>query len=275
MTKFIALDVETTGLNPRTHRIVEIALVEVTSLINARASGSVELSVYETLVNPERTISRDATKVHGITNADVADAPVFTDITGHILDKLAGDNVVVIGHNVAFDIKFLRAEFDRAGVRLPMIETECSLWLARRVLPQAENHKLGTLASILDLAGTGGKEHSAAHDAVLSAQLFHTLTRMEEMEQEVKPRKKASPVATKSINVSSVEAKAQTRKPFHKILRNVAITAISMVAWFIAITVTMLVTISLDPTASFGLVFALFSVVSVATVVVWWKFVNK
>ena len=108
-TKKVVLDVETTGLF-RTDRIVEISLITLDE-------NSLPIDEYYALVNPERDIGRsyfdgkNVTTIHGITATMVANAPTFEEIAPALTKRL--DGAVLIGHNVAFDIRFLTQAFNR------------------------------------------------------------------------------------------------------------------------------------------------------------------
>lgn len=100
----VALDLETTGVNTETARIVEIALV----LVGADAPAWVRR------INPGVPIPAESTAVHGITDADVLAAPALADIADEIAGLLRGAEIV--GHNVrAYDLPVLRTEFARLG----------------------------------------------------------------------------------------------------------------------------------------------------------------
>jgi len=105
-TSFAIIDFETTGLSPGADRVLEISVVRLDP-------GQQPRLVFDTLVNPQRPVS--ATEIHGITDADVADAPRFQDIAGDLLDAIAG--CVVAAYNVYFDMRFLQFELGLHGVR--------------------------------------------------------------------------------------------------------------------------------------------------------------
>jgi hypothetical protein len=106
------IDVETTGFSPRHgDRIVELAIVVI------HAHGPV-LREFVTLLNPERDIG--PTHIHGLTASDVRHAPRFADIAGLVTETLAGCTAIA-GHNIAFDHRFLKAEFERLGHAFPDI----------------------------------------------------------------------------------------------------------------------------------------------------------
>ncbi len=102
----VAIDTETTGRDPVNDRIVEVAAVTFEGKnVTDRASW---------LVNPGRPIPKEATDVHGITDADVADRPTFSDVMPSLLAVLAGK--VPLAYNADFDKRFLTAECDRCNV---------------------------------------------------------------------------------------------------------------------------------------------------------------
>ena len=100
------LDVETTGVWPKSDRIVQIAYVTVTP--------DQKVIEYNQLINPERSIPAESTAIHRITDEDVKEAPVFREIAVAITEALSGHDFV--GYNFRFDRQMLQAECDRAGV---------------------------------------------------------------------------------------------------------------------------------------------------------------
>lgn len=101
------IDVETTGISPRSDRIVELSILRI------QPDGSEEYKSHR--VNPEVPIPAEATAVHGISDADVAGEPVFRRYAKGVCDFLEGCDIA--GFNVIkFDLPFLEAEFARAGV---------------------------------------------------------------------------------------------------------------------------------------------------------------
>lgn len=160
MVPFAVVDVETTGLNPYRHdRIVEI------SLLLASLDGSITRE-FTSLINPERDIG--PTHVHGLSAADVLQAPRFSELAMPLLEILR-PAVALVGHNARFDLSFLTLEFRRLGVELPPFEIVDTMHLAGG----------GTLAACC--AGHGvaldGRTHSAASDALATARLLFALLR--------------------------------------------------------------------------------------------------
>lgn len=164
MTGFAVIDVETTGLHPGSnHRIAEIAIVHVSP------AGGIESS-WSTLVNPQRDLG--AQWVHRIRRADIALAPTFDEIAGEVGARLA--QRVFVAHNAAFDRGFVRAEFDRAGLRLPGVgePSLCTMRWGSRLLPGRPR----TLAECCSAAGVELVDaHQALADAMATARLLSCL----------------------------------------------------------------------------------------------------
>lgn len=106
------LDIEATGINFRTDRIIELAIVLV------RPDG--QRDTHHFLFNPQRPIPAESSAIHGITDEDVKDCPAFSEVAPHIRDLLAGCDLG--GYNVIhYDIPLLEVEFERAAIKF---ETE-------------------------------------------------------------------------------------------------------------------------------------------------------
>ena len=157
------VDVETTGGPPPNHRITEIAAVIV-------RGGEIE-EVYETLVNPERSIPPFVTRLTNISWDMVKNAPKFSAIVPTLLDKLEGH--VFVAHNAQFDWSFLSHEIQRtSGARITG-EQLCTVRLARKLLPHLPRRSLDYVANYYGIEIT--QRHRAAGDALATA---HCLLRM-------------------------------------------------------------------------------------------------
>ncbi len=158
---FAVLDVETTGFAARTDRIVEIAVIRL------GADGR-RLGAYATLLDPGRDVG--PTHVHGISATDVLAAPRFGDVLGDLAEMLRG--AIVVGHNVQFDLGFLRAEAERAGHALPALASLCTLALGRRFAGDLPRRRLRDCCEDagIDLVDA----HSALGDASATAELLLT-----------------------------------------------------------------------------------------------------
>lgn len=164
----IVLDTETTGLDPGDgHRIVEIACLE---LANHMPTGE----VFRVYVNPERDMPAEAFKVHGLSEEFLSTHPKFADIAGEFL-AFIGDADLVI-HNAEFDLKFLRAEFERLEDQTlstgKIIDT---LAMARSRFPGAPA-SLDALCRRFEVDNSARTTHGALLDTELLAEVYLELT---------------------------------------------------------------------------------------------------
>lgn len=157
----IVLDYETTGLSPdQGDRAIEIGAVKL-------QNGKV-VERFQALMNPGRRISGFIESYTGITNAMLAEAEPCEKVMEKFADFIEGADLVA--HNASFDRRFLEAELARVG-RNVQGRFLCSLLLARRLYPEAENHKLGTLTRYKNIA-TDGDFHRALFDSEMTAKLW-------------------------------------------------------------------------------------------------------
>ena len=157
--RFAVLDVETTGLRANEHRVVEIAVV-TTDLCG------VVLDEWSTRVNPQGPVG--ATHIHGITQADVADAPVFAEVLPELNRRLA--KAAVAAHNARFDLAFVRREYQRAGWDLPFVPALCTLEASAYHLPSLDRRRLADCCWAVGVPVNGA--HSALGDARATASLI-------------------------------------------------------------------------------------------------------
>jgi DNA polymerase-3 subunit epsilon len=157
--KFVVVDVETTGLNPDEHRIVEICLLTV-------EDGDVK-EVWTTRFNPEGPVGK--TEIHGITDADVRNAPLFRDSLQEIQARIK--DVVLVAHNARFDLAFLRAEFDRSGYKSNWLPSICTLQASNYYQPHLSRRRLADCCEDLGFEIEGA--HSANGDSIATAKLFN------------------------------------------------------------------------------------------------------
>jgi DNA polymerase-3 subunit epsilon len=157
----VVLDFETSGISPNQgDRAIEIGAV----LLH---EGEI-VDRFQSLINPGFRINSFIESYTGITNAMVQDAPGAEEVM-HEFAVFIGDRPL-IAHNASFDRRFLEAEFSRIGLCCQS-EFGCSMLTARRVYPEAPNHKLETLVRYKDLQ-TDGTFHRALADAEMTAYLW-------------------------------------------------------------------------------------------------------
>jgi len=161
MTRLAVIDFETTGISPgQGDRATEVAIVML-------EQGQV-VDRYQSLMNAGVRIPSFITQLTGISNAMLADAPSAAQAMAEA-SRFVGD-VPLVAHNAAFDRKFWQAELARIDqpAEQPFV---CTLLLARRLYPQAPNHKLGSLVDFHGLPRTG-QAHRALADAEMAAHLL-------------------------------------------------------------------------------------------------------
>ncbi len=157
--ELVSIDLETTGVYPSKDRIVEVALVRF--LPDGRVLDS-----YTSLVNPCRDVT--ASSCHGISASLVTNAPKFEEIAGDVLAFL--QNVAAVGHNVPFDLSFIRSEFARLSAPLPSIPYYCTMKMSRYVDPDVPSRSLSGCCDYFGIKTA--KSHVAYDDAMATMQLF-------------------------------------------------------------------------------------------------------
>jgi DNA polymerase III subunit epsilon len=164
MLREIVLDTETTGTDHAAgDRVIEIGCVE---LINHIPTGE----SYHVYINPQRAVSAGALAVHGLSDAFLADKPVFAAIADAFVSFI-GDARLVI-HNAPFDVGFLNAEFARTGH--PPLQNERvldTLNMARRKHPGSPA-SLDALCSRYGIDNTRRTRHGALLDAEILAEVY-------------------------------------------------------------------------------------------------------
>lgn len=167
----IFLDTETTGLNPESgDRIVEVGCIE---MVNRRLSGETR----HFYLNPERKGQEEAIKVHGLTDAFLADKPKFAAVADDLMAFLQGAEVII--HNAAFDVGFLNVELKRLrrpGFHTVAAKVTDTLLMAREMFPGKAN-SLDALCRRLEVDNTQRTLHGALLDAGLLAEVYIRLTR--------------------------------------------------------------------------------------------------
>jgi DNA polymerase III epsilon subunit-like protein len=159
------LDTETTGLEPALgDRVIEIAIL--------RLEHTQQVGELNQLVNPGRPISPAASRVSGLYNSDVADAPCFADLADRIAELL--DGALIVAHSAEFDAAFIAAEWTLTGRPFLLNPWACTLQLARRQYRFWRN-SLRDVARELDVSY--GRAHRAMGDAWTTARIFRRMLR--------------------------------------------------------------------------------------------------
>lgn len=170
ITSYVCVDLETTGLNPKHEKIIEIGAVKV-------VEGQVT-DTFSTFVNPGRKLEERITELTGITQEQVDNAPYIEEILPEFLE-FCGD-FALLGHRILFDYSFLKkaavnqkCSFEKRGID--------TLRIARRFLPELPHR---TLPYLCEHYGIPHRAHRALNDAEATARLYHILLEHYYIEEE-------------------------------------------------------------------------------------------
>jgi len=164
MTRQVVLDTETTGLDPLLgDRVIEVAAIEIVNLVPTGKT-------FHVLVDPEREVPPESTRVHGFTTEMLRGKPKFAEILDDLLGFLADSPI--IAHNAPFDFGFLDAELQRVG-RPPLARARMvdSLEIAKRRFPGLPNN-LDALCRRFGVDNSMRTSHNALLDVQLLAQVY-------------------------------------------------------------------------------------------------------
>ncbi len=164
--EYAIVDIETSGGTPKENKVIEIAIII--------HDGNKEIDRYETLVNPEKGIDWYVTKLTGISNKDVADAPKFFEVAKTIYQLL--ENRVFVAHNIGFDYPIIRREFKSLGldIRLPHL---CTIQSSRILIPGIDSYSLKNLSTHLGIALDS--HHRAMADTQATVEIFEHLLKID------------------------------------------------------------------------------------------------
>jgi DNA polymerase III subunit epsilon len=169
---FAIIDIETTGNNHKYGQITEIAIYQ--------HNGNEITGSFTSLVRPETDIPYFITKLTGITNEMVKNAPRFYEIAKKIIEMTAGRTFVA--HNVLFDYRFIQEEYNRLGYDY-IRKTLCTVKLARKLMPGYKSYSLGKICSEIGIEING--RHRAAGDALATVELFEILLKVNEQKNQM------------------------------------------------------------------------------------------
>ncbi|MGS0416155.1 3'-5' exonuclease [Bacillus cereus] len=164
---YVVIDFETTGFNPYNDKIIQVAAVKY------RNHELVDQFV--SYVNPERSIPDRITSLTGITNYRVSDAPTIEEVLPLFLAFLHTN--VIVAHNASFDMRFLKSNVNMLGLPEPKNKVIDTVFLAKRYMKHAPNHKLETLKRML---GIRLSSHNAFDDCITCAAVYQRCASIEE-----------------------------------------------------------------------------------------------
>ena len=168
----VILDTETTGLSTtEKHRIVEIGCIELENQMPTK-------KIFHEYLNPQRSVSEDAYKVHGYSDKFLSDKKTFSEIAENFLNFLKNKTIII--HNAPFDLSFLNYEFkliDRKGIDTQnVIDT---LEIARQKYPGSQN-SLDALCKRFNIDNSIRKKHNALVDCQLLKEVYINLVDQKE-----------------------------------------------------------------------------------------------
>lgn len=156
---YSVVDLETTGGKKNRDRVIEVGVV--------RYINNQEVARFHRMVNPQRLIPRNITRLTGISQQMVVDAPTFEQISDELFQFLQGS--VFVAHNVNFDYGFLRAEYERLGQRL-VLPKLCTVQLARKYFKGLSSYSLAALCQHFSINLVN--HHRAIDDAVAAGEIL-------------------------------------------------------------------------------------------------------
>jgi DNA polymerase-3 subunit epsilon len=160
----IIFDTETTGLDNRADRIIELGAIE---LVNRFPTGR----TFHEYINPQgRPVHPEALAIHGISDAQLAGKPTFPDVAQRFREFI--DGAMLVAHNAMFDLGFINAEFERVGH--PLVEVARivdTLAIARRKHPMGPN-SLDALCKRYRIDNSHRTKHGALLDSELLAEVY-------------------------------------------------------------------------------------------------------
>lgn len=154
---FVAIDVETTGLSPFANELIEVSAIKY--------EGSKKIDTYSTLIKPKAPIPYYITKITGITNDMVKNAPQIEEAMPQLVDFVG--NSAIVAHNANFDYKFIQNYSDNSFSKNKVIDT---VPIGRKLYPELPNHKLGTIAKHIGITEDGF--HRAEFDCECCAKIY-------------------------------------------------------------------------------------------------------
>lgn len=166
--KYIAFDIETTGLDSIYDEIIEIGAIKI--------EDNKEVEIFNTLIKPKYGIDGFITELTGITNEMVKDAPSINEILPEFMNFIKDS--IILGHNVNFDINFIYDNLikqDMVPITNDFVDT---LRLSRKLLPELKHHRLSDLANYYNIDTIGS--HRSLKDARMTIKIFENLIKLVE-----------------------------------------------------------------------------------------------
>jgi len=188
---YVVLDIETTGLNAKLDKIIEVAAVRI---VNNNIVDS-----FHSMIDPEIDIPYEITKLTGITSDMIKGAPKTAEVMNQFHEFLAHD--CLVAHNAPFDLGFIKEQFSIIGVQVnnPIIDT---LSLSRELLKDLKKHNLGAVSEYFKIRVD--RHHRALDDVKATAMIFLKFKEMLEQKR-VRKLSDINSVFAQMTNLNSLE----------------------------------------------------------------------
>lgn len=173
MKKYAIIDIETTGGMAKRDKITEIGIVI--------HDGEKIIDTYESLINPGRSIPSNITRITGITDEMVANAPHFYEVAKTIVEMTEG--AIFVAHNVRFDYTFIKEAFSDLGYTFSKKQLD-TVRLARKTFPGLKSYSLGNLIQHFGIKVNA--RHRALEDAIATTELLELIFAKEDSEDNIK-----------------------------------------------------------------------------------------
>lgn len=180
--KFVAFDLETTGLSNQKDEIIEIGAVKFTLETKNGKVVPKLLAEFETFVKPNMMIPAEASAVNHIYDSDVQNAPSAAEAIKNFT-TFCGQSSILIAHNANFDAGFLRVAYKKNPQIIPGNPIIDSLAISKAIMQEASSHKLGILANMfkrrdeISMNIESDKMHRAVYDCLMLMEVFVALLR--------------------------------------------------------------------------------------------------
>jgi len=170
LDEYVVFDFETTGLSPwGGDEVIEVAAMRIFG------DKLDEQNIFHSLVNPKRLISPEATRINGITNEMVADAPTIDQVFPTFLDFCGG--AYLVAQNAKFDMSFVSKYLVQFQMK-KQLEVYDTIHFSRRAYPNENSHNLDIICKRLELTITAAERHRSLGDVKLTAKAFLRLKEM-------------------------------------------------------------------------------------------------
>jgi DNA polymerase III subunit epsilon len=169
---YAVVDIETTGGLAKRDKIIEIAIIVT--------DGTQILKEFSTLVNPQRSIPNEITRITGITTSMVIDAPMFYEIAREIIEYT--EDCIFVAHNVNFDYSIIKEEFASLGYTYSRKQL-CTVKLTRKAFPGLRSYSLGSLIENFDISVNA--RHRAYDDTLATVEVLHKILQKNDSQADI------------------------------------------------------------------------------------------